>query len=454
MSLALAVAAGIVAIVSLAGIVQASGGGNGGDGDGNGGVFPCPAGYTSIKVDPPVSGTYGGIVVTFSADVKSVSFVSPFDIDVVIVKGGPDANVYGPNSHGLPAKSLSGLVAPLNPGGQQPQISFVTFCFTDGATPTGTAGAATHTPVKTPTVGGATHTPVTTHTPKATHTPDDNGGIFPCPEGYSSIKVDPPVSGTYGGIVVTFSADLKSVSFVSPFPIDIVIVKGGPDANIYGPNSDGLPATSLSGLTAPLNPGGQQPEISFVTFCFRPASVTPTATATAAITTATATNTAVAPTNTPTATGTAEVSTNTPTATNTPSGPTDTPTATNTPGGPTDTPTATGTAAVSTNTPTATATVGGNGFTPPDLTGTTTATGTAAAATTTPTTQGVVGAATNTPQQGVLGAQVTPAARGGVTLPSAGGGDGDSGGYALAWGALALAGAGFGTLLLMRRRIS
>ena len=113
MSLALAIAVGLAAAVSLAGIVQAHDDSN--DNGDNGGGF-CPAGFTSIKVDPPVSGNYGGIQVTFSADLKTVSFTSSFDVDIVIVKGGPDANQYGPNSDGLPATSLSGLVAPPKPG--------------------------------------------------------------------------------------------------------------------------------------------------------------------------------------------------------------------------------------------------------------------------------------------------------------------------------------------------
>ncbi|WP_030174500.1 hypothetical protein [Streptomyces sp. NRRL S-813] len=113
----------------------------------------CPEGSTSLvalRVDPnggetqgfdvpiPGDGT-GHIDVTFSqvpgADPDTqVAFVTSNGISVnqATVKGGPNANRYIYNSTtGFPngIMSDSGLVSPINPGGQLPTISHVDFCF-------------------------------------------------------------------------------------------------------------------------------------------------------------------------------------------------------------------------------------------------------------------------------------------------------------------------------------
>ena len=82
--------------------------------------------------------------------------------------------------------------------------------------------------------------------------------------GYIDIKVDPPVSGTYSGITVTFVDGLSSVNFSAGFPIEAVIVKGGNEgANLYDYPSPG--ATSDTGLTTPT-----LQNISHVNFCVKP----------------------------------------------------------------------------------------------------------------------------------------------------------------------------------------
>ncbi|KHG64665.1 hypothetical protein QT17_11065 [Thermus sp. 2.9] len=85
-------------------------------------------------------------------------------------------------------------------------------------------------------------------------------------------KVDPPTSGTsnvdaYGHYVtVSFSQDGRYVDWSSNLAISAVIVKGGPNANVYIYNP---PATSDTGLRAPDHPReGQIPAISHVTFCW------------------------------------------------------------------------------------------------------------------------------------------------------------------------------------------
>ena len=141
--------------------------------------------------------------------------------------------------------------------------------------------------------------------------------------------------------------------------IDAVIVKGGPNANVYVYDPE---VFGDNDLHAPLNPdNGQYFGISHIEFCYDydPATNTPTNTFTSTVTntaTDTPTNTPVPNTNTPTDTPT-NTPTNTPTdtPTNTPTNtPTDTPT--NTPTNtPTDTPTNTPTD-TPTNTPTNTPT--------------------------------------------------------------------------------------------------
>jgi hypothetical protein len=67
-----------------------------------------------------------GISVTVT-DHKFVSWSSTFLIGAVIVKGGPDANVYDYRPNG--SLGASGLVSPLNPGGNIPNLSNLTFCW-------------------------------------------------------------------------------------------------------------------------------------------------------------------------------------------------------------------------------------------------------------------------------------------------------------------------------------
>lgn len=72
--------------------------------------------------------------------------------------------------------------------------------------------------------------------------------------------------GTMVTIVVTIedTEDGQFLSWTSTVPVESVIVKGGPNANIYGGGTSG------SGLHAPLNPGNDEmwPDISWVGFCF------------------------------------------------------------------------------------------------------------------------------------------------------------------------------------------
>jgi hypothetical protein len=147
----------------------------------------------------------------------------------------------------------------------------------------------------------------------------------------------PTLSGQYVAgstdVITVVTSDGIYFDWNSTFLISAVIVKGGPNANVYSYASG---AMAGAGLSAPINPRTAVPfELSAIRFCYDERT-TPTPTASP---TPTAT-----PTNTPTATPTV-TPTNTPTAT-----PTATPTT------PTATPTATPTVTPTTPTPTPTAT--------------------------------------------------------------------------------------------------
>ncbi|MBN1999311.1 hypothetical protein JW935_17260, partial [candidate division KSB1 bacterium] len=84
-------------------------------------------------------------------------------------------------------------------------------------------------------------------------------------------KDDNPSNGTFnvsvnGGTITYTITNMKEISWSSTFPIQTVIVKAGPGANIYdyGPNG----ATSGSGLLTPFNNGGNRADLSHVSFCY------------------------------------------------------------------------------------------------------------------------------------------------------------------------------------------
>ncbi len=93
-------------------------------------VNPARGAWGGVKVDPPRSLTIAGYQFTLSADGRTLSFmrVAPGpDIVAVVVKGGPDTFVFD-----FPAGTTSGtgLRAPRNGGGNVPEISHFTVCFT------------------------------------------------------------------------------------------------------------------------------------------------------------------------------------------------------------------------------------------------------------------------------------------------------------------------------------
>jgi hypothetical protein len=92
----------------------------------------CPAGTTTLKVEPVADGTFTDGTLTVTIDVRTTAGGQVFDwtsnigVDQVIVKGGNASNVYNydPESTGD-----TGLHAPANRSGSWAGLSHVSFCY-------------------------------------------------------------------------------------------------------------------------------------------------------------------------------------------------------------------------------------------------------------------------------------------------------------------------------------
>jgi hypothetical protein len=93
-----------------------------------------PVCASDSKVEPVADGTYalGGITVTIDVTGTSFDFTSPNLITQVVVKGGPNANVYNYPAPGV--SSDTGLHSPIHPGKGTP-YGLSHLCFTGGGTP-------------------------------------------------------------------------------------------------------------------------------------------------------------------------------------------------------------------------------------------------------------------------------------------------------------------------------
>lgn len=117
--------------------------------------------------------------------------------------------------------------------------------------------------------------------------------------GATELRIDLIADGTFSDGTLAVTIDVRDTAegpvfdFASNIGIDVVIAKGGPDANVYFHNPE---VTSNTGLHAPVEPSSNQfYSLSHISFCYdvEPPTNTPSLTATS---TDTPTNT---PTNTP-----------------------------------------------------------------------------------------------------------------------------------------------------------
>lgn len=97
---------------------------------------------TGLKIDPVVSGTYDGVTITVHG--SYVDFTSTDTVLTVVVKGGPNANLYDYTTVGG-VMSDTNLSAPTNPKTNKP-YGLSHLCFTFGETPPPTTTAPTTTP--------------------------------------------------------------------------------------------------------------------------------------------------------------------------------------------------------------------------------------------------------------------------------------------------------------------
>jgi hypothetical protein len=112
-------------------------------------VAPEGVTWIELKVEPPESGEFTDDTLTVIIDVFDTDDGQAFDwesnigVDAVIVKGGPNANVYfyDPESTGD-----TGLHAPVGPSGMFAGLSHISFCYDVGDVPPTTPTTPTTTP--------------------------------------------------------------------------------------------------------------------------------------------------------------------------------------------------------------------------------------------------------------------------------------------------------------------
>lgn len=97
---------------------------------------------TDLKIDPVVGGTYDGVTITVHG--RYVDFTSTDTVLTVVVKGGPNANLYDYTTVGG-VTSDTDLSAPINPNTNKP-YGLSHLCFTFGDTPPPTTSTPPTTP--------------------------------------------------------------------------------------------------------------------------------------------------------------------------------------------------------------------------------------------------------------------------------------------------------------------
>jgi hypothetical protein len=134
---------------------------------------------------------------------------------------------------------------------------------------------------------------------------EDNPGCDDVAPGTIELKVEDPTSGTSsdGTLTVTIdvsdTADGQVFDWESNIGVDAVIVKGGPDSNVYFYSPE---ATGDTGLHAPEVPSGKWAGLSHISFCYDvgpPTSTTSTSTTSTSTTSTSTTSTSTPPTTVP-----------------------------------------------------------------------------------------------------------------------------------------------------------
>ena len=118
----------------------------------SGNITTCPAGYSTVFIDGPGQGTTsdsgnaGGVTVQvwYSNGQTTVAFAATGGVvNIAYIKGGDNYNEY--NYGGAGAVADSGLVSPLNGGGNVPTVSHTVFCVTATTTTTSSSTSSSTT---------------------------------------------------------------------------------------------------------------------------------------------------------------------------------------------------------------------------------------------------------------------------------------------------------------------
>jgi len=169
----------------------------------------CPEGLTALQADGEGfhNGVYSDDTLTvtisnFNADEKSFDWSSNIGVDQVIVKGGPNANVY---TYAPEETADTGLHTPFNENsGSNYGLSHVLFCYDSEGTPTPTpTETETVTPTPTPTeTESASPTPTVTPSESPSVLPTETETQVPGPSVSPSTSVLGRVLGRTGADVI------------------------------------------------------------------------------------------------------------------------------------------------------------------------------------------------------------------------------------------------------------
>ena len=213
-------------------------------------------GYTTItKFDPPSDGTQAGVTID-NLDGSFLNWTSTVAVDAVIVKGGPDANVY---EYALDTFHDEGLSAPDN-GGRPYGLSHVEFC-TDGQNePRSPAIDVEKVAVATPIAAGdiAQFTFVVTNTGNV----ELSDYVFSDPrcDGGNATQTGGDTDSTLGvGEVRTYSCSVDT-AVTDTAAVDNTVCVEGTDAGGVPPGNEVEDCdTATVTLIPPTTPGGNTP---------------------------------------------------------------------------------------------------------------------------------------------------------------------------------------------------
>jgi hypothetical protein len=131
---------------------------------------------------------------------------------------------------------------------------------------------------------------------------EDNPGCDDVAPGTIELKVEDPSSGTSSDGTLTVNIDVfdtpdgQEFDWTSNIGVDAVIVKGGPDSNVYFYDPE---ATADTGLHAPEGPSGMWAGLSHISFCYDTEAPPPTTPSSTSTTSTTTTSTTTPPTTVP-----------------------------------------------------------------------------------------------------------------------------------------------------------